>query len=490
VTALLRQLAGDTAVYGLLDVFNRLVLVFLVPLYARVLSPAEYGAVDLATTLVTVLYAVVTVGMDSAATQFFHQAAGEGRRAVIGTAVVVVVATSTLAAFVLIAMRSWLAPVVLRGAADADRLLLLAAVSLPLMVTAAFMTLVLRIRFQRGAFVVVSVTMLLTNVGANFAFVAFLGHGPAGVFMAQVISSVIGCVLGAWLARDVVFSAPSAQVAKRMTRYGAPLVVPNVAYWFSMYAERYAIATMAGLAAVGIFGIAAKIAAAVTIVSSAIDYAWMPFALSIQTREDAPQTYAHVLTYYVALCGFAGATLTIFAREILVLVADRPFHDASIVVGPVVAALLARGAINILAIGSFVTGRTGGLAGISVASVFVHLAALAVLTPPWGALGAATATLAARCFSAAAIHRASRRNLRVPYHWGVVTRSAIVFVAAAAVAIPLSDLSLPVALAVKALVVVPAMAIALVALTGLHRDEMLRELWRRSRGSTATPRAD
>jgi len=473
------SLARDTVVYGVLDVTNRLVAVFLVPLYTRLLVPADFGAVDLATTFITVMYALVMFGMDSAVTHHYNTSAESERRSFTSTALMIVLATSSIAAAVLLALRGVLATRVLPDAAQGRSLLTIAAATLPLMAMANLQILFLRITFRRKQFAFLSLSVLVTNVTLNFVFLLGMHLGARGILLAQFFSSLFSCLAGVWMARDFLGARFSKTNAGVMLRYGAPLIVGNVAFWLSTYLERYALGTYLDLTTVGLYAVAAKVAAVVTMVSSAIDYAWMPFALSIQKQSDAGETYARVLLYYVILCGFAGTLVTIFAREILLVVTGAAYHSAYWIVGPLVVALLARGVTNIVAIASFVSGRTMLIAHASAASVVVQAALLFALVPIAGPIGAATATVVARCIAATWIHLRTKHLLAVPYRWGIVLRSILVFVAAAAIAIPISRMSPATSIGVKLLLLCPAMTFALIAATRIDRDPAVGGLLRR-----------
>jgi len=66
----LKQLLGQTAIYGLSSIFGRLLNYLLVPLYTRYFSPSEYGDVSLLYAYVAILLIVLTYGMETAFFRF------------------------------------------------------------------------------------------------------------------------------------------------------------------------------------------------------------------------------------------------------------------------------------------------------------------------------------------------------------------------------------------------------------------------------------
>src|SRR5437773_2334706 len=67
----LRQLATESLVYGLATTMTRLITIFLVPLYTRALTPADYGIMSLVRNTATLLAVLASLSLDSAAQRFY-----------------------------------------------------------------------------------------------------------------------------------------------------------------------------------------------------------------------------------------------------------------------------------------------------------------------------------------------------------------------------------------------------------------------------------
>jgi O-antigen/teichoic acid export membrane protein len=162
------------------------------------------------------------------------------------------------------------------------------------------------------------------------------------------------------------------------------------------------------------------------------------------------------------------------------------YYPAHVLVAPIVAALVLRGAFNIVAIGAFVRERTKDLSAISLVTAGAHLVLLLALVPLLGAVGAALATLAARLVGLAVLHLRIGPLYPVPYAWGRIARMAAVFTAAAVAGTLLAGQPLWISLAAKALLVVPAMLAALWLAGAVPRGE-LADLAARVRARRAGP---
>ena len=66
----LKQLAGETAIYGLSTILARIVNFLLVPLYTRVLVQSDYGVVTEFMAYIAILQVVLVLGLETGCFRF------------------------------------------------------------------------------------------------------------------------------------------------------------------------------------------------------------------------------------------------------------------------------------------------------------------------------------------------------------------------------------------------------------------------------------
>src|ERR1700746_3211778 len=74
----LSQLGRDSVVYGLGAILAKGIAFFLLPVYTRIFSPADYGAIELLTVIAAFLSALLVMGMDSAQSFYFFEQKDQG----------------------------------------------------------------------------------------------------------------------------------------------------------------------------------------------------------------------------------------------------------------------------------------------------------------------------------------------------------------------------------------------------------------------------
>ena len=62
----LKQLGKDSVIYGIDGVLAKGVSFFLLPVYTRIFTPADYGTIEMLTVMSSFLAAILVMGMDSA----------------------------------------------------------------------------------------------------------------------------------------------------------------------------------------------------------------------------------------------------------------------------------------------------------------------------------------------------------------------------------------------------------------------------------------
>ena len=77
----LKQLGKDTLIYGIGGILAKSVSFFLLPIYTRIFTPADYGTIEMLTVISSFLSAIMVMGMDSAQSMYFFKFKKNGKLA-------------------------------------------------------------------------------------------------------------------------------------------------------------------------------------------------------------------------------------------------------------------------------------------------------------------------------------------------------------------------------------------------------------------------
>jgi O-antigen/teichoic acid export membrane protein len=461
----LRSLAGDSLVYGLSSIFTRFLSIWLTPIFTRILTPEDYGAMSLVTTSIALIQSFATLALDQAAIRWFVDATDETtQRKPFATWAWTHLATASVAAAAL-----------LFGSAQVSRLITgdgslapwfrLVALTLPISVCSSVAMTWLRMQRRPWATVWFATGTTVLQLGAWFVLVVLLRRGLWGIYVGQLIASVAGLLIALKLAgRSMRPRYFDPTLLRSMLRYCAPLVPAAVAVWLVGSVDRYFVQRYVSTAEVGIFSIGSSIASLLTLATWAFQQAWGPFALSIHQAPDARRTYASIFLAYCAGGAVAVAGLALFAPLAIRLLATATYDRASLVVGTLSMSYILMGLGTIVSIGFIISKAsrpTAAAVGIAAAAtVLLNI----VLVPRFGMIGSAVATLCGQAVQPILLLSRANRAYHVPYPFGrggAFLLWAMVLVVLGETVLPSALTAIGIVVRILALATLPALAMAL-----------------------------
>jgi O-antigen/teichoic acid export membrane protein len=428
----LKRLTGESLIYGLGQVGGRAVNLLLVPVLTRWLTPQAFGVSDLVLAYSQTALLVLVFGMDGAlARLFYDEPDREARVRMVSSSLLFRVASGTIVALLLAFLVAPLAAPWLAGGAY-RKYLTIGAVTLPFTLLSLFANDVLRVTFQPWKFITLNLVQTAAVGGLTLALVVGRDLGVAGVLYGKLGGDALTAALGLVLCRHSIRWRFDRDTLRRMLGYGLPLVPVSFAYGVITAADRFFLQRSHSLTEVGIYAVAMKFFALTTMVISAFQMAFGPFAFAHARSPEAPRLYARVFSLYVVVGGLLGLGVSAFAAPIVRLLAPAGYAAAS---GPALwltFAAIAQGAYYVASLGVGLSMRTALLGWAAGGAALVAVAANAVLTPALGAGGAAMATFLGYSGSAIFAYVVSQRVHPLPYRGGAL---AFAFAAAVALAV-------------------------------------------------------
>ena len=483
----LLALGKQTLIYGLGNVAVQAVGLLTLPVFGRVFSEAEYGVLELATVTLAALAIVADVGLASASQRSWFDYTDEQhleRRVVMSTAIIVSLAASGTICAALVLAREPVSEWLFAGQQYTTVVVLLAA-ALPLTILAQLLRELMRLRFRAWNY------MMSASLGA--AITGFLGAGAVlfldagldGVLWGIVIGTGAAALYGLVVVRADLGASVSSGELRTMLAYGLPLVPAALAVWALTFIDRIMLGRLSDLAQVGEYAVANRVAMPLLFAVAAFVTAFSPFILAAHSEEPdkEKQIRARVLIYLTAGLVLMALALSLFAREIIEIVAPR-FDEAYRATGLVAAGLVAFGLSTVTMTGLAITRRTGHVAVAAAVAAAVNIGLNLLLIPPWGMSGAAAASLVAYAVLATLYHLQAQRVYRTPYD----LRTVLAVCAVGGALLPLGAVDfhhIGLALVLKS----AALGVFLLALArlgivrGAELAEVARALRRRARAS-------
>jgi O-antigen/teichoic acid export membrane protein len=432
-TSPLRVLVAASALYGLGGVATAVLGLLSVPVFTRTLPPSQYGRIGLITALLFLLGVVLVLGLDDATQRWYGLTADEvDRKTTFGTWIWTQLSVSALAAVAMLLAAKPLAGLLV-GDAGASSALRWAALCVPLGSLRTVTVNWLRMQQRAGVAATYGVVVAASCTTASVVLVGVAHQGVSGFFAGQVIGLSAAAVFSCALMRS--WLRPAAANLRRlrvMAVFALPLVPTAVGIWVINLLDRYIIDAIDGTGAVGRYQIAYAVAGLAALVTTAFQMAWMPYAYHRATRPDAADVFARSFLGYVAVCGGTAALVSMFAPEIVNVIAPASYRGAIDAVPALAFSYVFIGLTYIAMTGPSLRGVTTPIAVATLVAAAATVALDVTLIPWLGVTGASIATLLAWMTQPAWLFWRSSRLLPVRYDYG---RATILLVGAAIVAV-------------------------------------------------------
>lgn len=393
-TSLQRVLRHST-LYAFGNIASRAVAFLAIPFYARFLSPAQYGLIELielSTQTVAIAFGLQAIG--TAMTRLFHdQTSPEAERNVVSSALI---GTAMLSGCVTIASVA-AAGSISRAVFHTDAWATLLQAAFVAMCFSSIVEVVLvyeRMRDNARFYLAYSLVTLVLSLGLNIVFIGVLGAGVWGFVSSKLAVSMGGTGFLLWrLRRDVGWHWHGVYVPE-FVRLGAPLIVSGLSYFAVHFSDRFVLTSAVSLAELGRYGLAYRFALMVNVlVGDSFAKSW---GVSLYRHTDDPgwrQQFARVFAYFTLVLSTTGLAIAVFAPELLRIMVPESFMPPALLLPILVLAYVFRDVADFFRSLLLINKRAVWVGKIALAAALLDLLFNILLIPAYGIYGAAWATL-------------------------------------------------------------------------------------------------
>lgn len=328
-----RDIIKHAGVYGAGQILSRMASVFLLPLYTRFLTPADYGCIALLDLTTSILGILAGSGMVTAANRYHFDTDDVDDQARVWWTTLIVLAV-TAAAVVLPGLLARNALALAALGPEETRGGLFFALALG---NLAFTTIsqppdrLLRVQKRSSLCVAISLGSLLLNIALNVYFLVDRRLGVAGVLTGNLITgAVTAFVQCALLARSyprVRFDFP---LALKLGRFGAPMIATALMSTAMHQADRYMLRLFTSLDQIGIYSLAYTVGQGInTLFLVPFDAVWSVMMYEIAAQPDAKRMYARVFEYFAYALMLLMFGVALFIRPVLSVLTASSYAGAA-----------------------------------------------------------------------------------------------------------------------------------------------------------------
>lgn len=445
----LRQLAGETAIYGLSTILARVINFLFVPFYTRLLTTESYGVLTEFMAYIAVLQVVLVLGLETGCFRFANKD-GVDRNAVYTGALAAVFGTSAafLALMIVFAgpIASWL------GYSGYENCIMYIGGILFLDSVTAILFAKLRQEHKALKFAVLKTVKILTETGSNLVlFLWFPSYcasvaaeagkqvsslSASDVWMLNFVSAtpdfgyavfaiLVSCTVCALLLLPDFLKLTytfDRKLLRQMLAYSLPLMVAALPGVANDFLDRYLFRFFDTGAenwrsSLGIFQAAVKLSVIMSLFIQMFRFAAEPFFFQRAGEKDTRVMYAKVMEYFTAFCGliFLGVILYI---DPISLILGKDFRAGIGVVPIMLLSYMLLGMQFNVSMWYKLSGKTGYALYVTLSGLAVTAAVNILFMPAYSYWASAFGHLASYMVMLAINVWLGRKYYPIPYRWG------------------------------------------------------------------------
>lgn len=430
----LKNLAGQTIIYGLSTVLVRALNWLLAPFHSLVFEtdPAGFGVVAELFAYVAFVNVVFMYGMETA---FFRYATKRKEKAetVYSTALLSLFFTTVILVSILVFQASNISSVLQLFGKEQVIIIIAIIIGFDTLSNLPFAK--LRLNGKPLKYVGIKLFNVLINIGLSVLLLLPIVNGTEGflgfssnpenavkyVFLANLVASIITLLVFLPSILNVKFTF-DLSTWKDMMRYGMPLIIVGLAGTVNETLDRILLKIYlpqetieAKMTQVGIYSMAYKLSIVMAIAVQGFRMGAEPFFFKRATDKDAKQTYAEVMKYFVivSLLIFLGVSLNL---DWIGYIITKPFRPGLKIVPIVLLAYMFLGIFYNLSVWYKVTDNTMKATYIALAGAILTVAVNVIFIPKYGYIASAWATFCAYFLMTLVSWLWGRAVYRIPYN--------------------------------------------------------------------------
>ena len=423
------QFVKGSAILILSNMIIKGINFLLLPLYTKYLTPELLGVSDTITTLTSMVFPLLVMGLDGGFSAFYFDERTEAYQKKVFNTVWFTLLIAGIVP-VLLACLSKPISVLMFGSPDYVFLVGIAMISVSMNLWYLPFSIYVRMENRMTAFAIINFIASLSMILLNVVFLSVLEIGVYALISSTAAINLIQLILYLRLGRILPQkSFYDKKLIRPMLKYSLPLVPNVVAVWILTMSDRYIILHFCGEWDVGLYGIATRCATVISFIANGVYMAYTTYAYDKKDDADAPKQYSRILNAFnfaILLVCFTGS---IFGKEIVLLMTEDAYSGAYLMVAPLLYSQLLYGINTIVgyAIG-FVKKSKYILLATSfgaVANVILNI----LLIPQFSVVAAAYTTLISFFLMTAMTYVISQKLYHVEYSTvKVIFSIAITFV--------------------------------------------------------------
>jgi len=413
---LLRKLFKDSFTYSVSTFLSMGIGLFMIPFYTRILTPKDYGFIELLAIFGMVVSVFLNLEIYQAVARFYPDAlSADDKKKIVSTSFWFIIASFALFNILVLFIFPKLSVVVLKDPGH-SRIFLIGVWAFTFNFIFSFLQrqLIWQLLSRKNA--IASITYTLLVAGFTITFLYVFKMGVIGVFLGQLIAAAVGSMLAFIFARESYAFVIDVDVFTRLVRFSLPLVPASLAVYGILYVDRYIINYFLSLNEVGLYSVAYKLASVITLMTVGVQTALTPMIYNYYQKPETPQNIALLFRYFFLAGMITITAISVFSRDLMVIFTQPAYYQAARLVPCLLFSVFFTSILN-FSPGIFIEKRTKLIVYINVFLFLSNVVLNTLFVSIWGVQGAALATMLCSLLYFGLYQVIGNKFYPIPYPW-------------------------------------------------------------------------
>ncbi|WP_371372119.1 oligosaccharide flippase family protein [Sporomusa aerivorans] len=422
-----KTLLSDTAIYAAGEFGVRLITFLLVPFYTYVLTPAEYGAMDVILTLSQLVTIVISLDISYGVFRFLLESTEAETEDILSTTIVFL----TIVTGIIVT----LSIITLMYSGIVINYIYLIIIFYFVTIWNGFFNQVARGLNKIKIFIISGVACSFFIGVLNVVLIGYFKMSYDGMLVANTIALLIGTgivVATGGIYRYIIMAHKrfNKHTLLMLLKYTIPVTASGVCWWGMTLSDRFFMQHFLGLDDVGIYAVAFRIASILIIINTIFDKAWKAVAIKEFSSETSLEFYSKVFNNLMRLQLLVILLLTICLKYVIPHFIGGDFSIAWKYVGPLLISAMFWGFSVFLGTGYDCTKKMGGAFYTTLISAISSMALNIILIPQFGIYGAVASSLIAYIILFAIRLRSTRHYFGIKIDYALLSGGLLLIITA------------------------------------------------------------
>jgi len=319
----------DGVFYALPPTVSGLTSLILLPYFTKVLSPSDYGIMDLLILFMTLVNLTISMEVSQAEAYFYSTTKSKKNKITFASTAFWFTFACYTFFFILSIIFSHNLSKILFNKEGLESIFKIWMFYVWINGLVYLIQNQLRFEFLVKHYVIINTLSILITASLSLYFAYYEKMGIYGILYGTISGGLINLIIGLYNLRKSIKFNFELKFLKKMLRFSAPLMPSSCAIFVAMYVNRVLIQHTLSISDLGIYGIANRIAGIAGIIMLGVQFSLTPLILNNFKKSNTPEHVSNIFNLFIAIALMSFLFLGIFSDNLIEIFTTKDFSGAS-----------------------------------------------------------------------------------------------------------------------------------------------------------------